>query len=78
MKRLSKEATDRVEGLTNTIALNLFKTSINVIIQDMVSEGWEHEDVRDYMFDTIESKIEEHQHQDKEEDWKQYWVFESC
>jgi ribosomal protein S3AE len=76
--RLNKHTTERIEGLTNTNALESFKKSIDTIIKDMINEGWHYEDIEDYMSDVIESKIREKINEDKDEDLKKYWVFESC
>jgi hypothetical protein len=76
--KLDKHTIERIEGLTNTNALLNFKESVNIIILDMVNEGWEYEDAKDYMFDVIEANIEVCQCQDEEDDLKKYWIFESC
>ena len=76
--KLDKHTTERIEGMVEQNAILNFKESVNLIIVDMVNEGWEYEDAKDYMFDIIESNIEAHQRQDEEDDLKKYWIFESC
>ena len=66
--KLDKHTTERIEGMVEQNAILNFKESVNLIIVDMVNEGWEYEDAKDYMFDIIESNIEAHQRQDEEDE----------
>jgi hypothetical protein len=55
MKYLSKQYTDRIEGLVNEKALDDFKQSVKIITIDMIEEGFEVDDINDYMTNYIES-----------------------
>ena len=56
-KRLDKRTTERIESLINQTALIELKFSINKIAEDMLEEGWEYEDVRDYLLDLLELQL---------------------
>jgi len=62
--RLSKETTEKIEGTTNLIALGYFKTSIGKITEDMLQEGFDIQDVYEYMVQEIENKLEEYDDRD--------------
>jgi hypothetical protein len=61
---LDEERIDRIESLVDLSALAWFKESTNTIIVDMMNEGWEYSDVREYLFDRIEENIAAHKRQD--------------
>ena len=65
--KLEKHVIERIEGLTDTNAILNFKESVNIIIVDMLNEGWGYEDATDYMFDVIKATVEAHKRQDEEE-----------
>ena len=67
-KRLSKETTERIEGcgITTDTQLNL-KESITDATKSMISDGWEYEDVKDYLFDLIDDIVETQERQDEKE-----------
>ena len=56
-KRLDKHTTERIESLINQTALNELKFSINKITEDMLEEGWEYEEIRDYLLDLLELQL---------------------
>jgi len=58
--RISKQAIERIEGLITTNALTNLTESIDIIIEDMIKEGWEYEEVSDYLLDRIECTITKH------------------
>jgi hypothetical protein len=60
---MKDENTERVESLVDLSALAWFKESTNIIIVDMMNEGWEYTDVREYLFDRIEENIIAHKRQ---------------
>ena len=53
-KRLDKHTTERIESLINQTALIELKFSISKITEDMLEEGWEYEEIRDYLLDLLE------------------------
>ena len=61
---MKDEKTERIESLIDLSALAWFKESTNIIIVDMVNEGWEYNDVRKYLSDRIEENIAAHKRQD--------------
>jgi len=67
-KRLSKETTERIEGcgITTDTQLNL-KESITDATKSMISDGWEYEDVKDYLFDLIDDIVETQERHDEKE-----------
>lgn len=65
--RIDKDSVERIEGSTNTKAIENFKSSVNKIIEDMFKEGWDLEDAKDYMFQEIENQIDK-QIEDSEND----------
>ena len=65
--KLEKHVIERIEGLTDTNAIINFKESVNIIIVDMLNEGWGYEDATDYMFDVIKATVEAHKRQDEED-----------
>ena len=66
--KLEKHVIERIEGLTNTNAILNFKESVNIIIVDMLNEGWGYEYATDYMFDVIKVTVEVHKRQDEEDE----------
>ena len=56
-KRLDNRTTERIESLINQTALIELKFSINKIAEDMLEEGWEYEEVRDYLLDLLELQL---------------------
>jgi hypothetical protein len=61
---LDEERIERIESLVDLYAIDHFKQSTNTIIVDMINEGWEYSDVREYLFDKIEENIAAHKRQD--------------
>ena len=62
---MKNEKTERIESLIDLSALAWFKESTNTIIVDMINEGWEYSDAREYLFDKIDEIIEAHKRQDQ-------------
>jgi len=62
--RFSKENIERIEGTVNCVALAYFKTSIGKITEDMLKEGFDIQDVYEYMVQEIENKLEEYDDRD--------------
>jgi hypothetical protein len=56
--RIDEHAVERIEGTVNMKALESFKESTNKIIEDMFDEGYDMEDIKDYLFQEIENKID--------------------
>jgi hypothetical protein len=56
-KRLDKRTTERIESLINQTALTELKFGISKITEDMLEEGWEYEEVRDYLLDLLELQL---------------------
>ena len=65
-KRLSKETTERIEGcgITTDTHLNL-KESITDVLGSMTEDGWDYEDVKDYLFDLIDDIVEARERDEK-------------
>jgi hypothetical protein len=65
-KRLSKETTERIEGcgITTNTQLNL-KESITDVLGSMTEEGWDYEDVKDYLFDLIDDIVKARERDEK-------------
>jgi hypothetical protein len=61
---MKSENTERIESLVDIYAIDHFKQSTNIIIVDMMNEGWQYSDVREYLFDRIEENIAAHKRQD--------------
>jgi hypothetical protein len=61
---MKSENTERIESLVDIYAIDHFKQSTNIIIVDMINEGWQYSDVREYLFDKIEENIAAHKRQD--------------
>lgn len=61
--RLDKYTIDRIEGLVNEKALSILKSSLQIIVNDMFNEGWDEEDVFEYLkglvIDAIDNVVEE-------------------
>jgi hypothetical protein len=65
--RLDKYTIDRIEGLVNEKALSTLKSSLQIIVNDMFDEGWDEEDVFEYLKglvidaidDVVDNEIEE-------------------
>ena len=57
---MKDENTERIESLVDLHAIDHFKQSTNIIIMDMINEGWQYSDVRKYLFDRIEENITTH------------------
>ena len=57
---MKDENTERIESLVDLYAIDHFKQSTNIIIMDMINEGWQYSDVRKYLFDRIEENITAH------------------
>ena len=65
--RLDKHTIDRIEGLVNEKALSTLKSSLQTIVNDMFDEGWDEEDVFEYLRglvidaidDVVNNEIEE-------------------
>jgi len=53
-KRLNTRTTERIEGLINEKALMDYKSSIRKITETMLDEGFDYEDIRDYLLDSLE------------------------
>lgn len=60
---MKDEKTERIESLVDLYAIDHFKQSTDIIIADMLNEGWEYSDVREYLFDRIEENIDTHKKQ---------------
>ena len=60
---MKDEKTERIESLVDLYAIDHFKQSTDIIIADMLNEGWEYSDVREYLFDRIEENITAHKRQ---------------
>lgn len=58
--RTSKRAIERIEGLLTINALTNLTESIDIIIEDMIEEGWEYEEISDYLLDKIECTVTKH------------------
>ena len=56
-KRLDKRTTERIESLINQTALIELKFGINKISEDMLEEGWEYEEIKDYLLDLLELQL---------------------
>ena len=56
-KRLDKRTTERIESLINQTALIELKFGINKITEDMLEEGWEYEEIKDYLLDLLELQL---------------------
>ena len=46
---VSMDALDRIEGLANIRNLNLMKDSLKMVITEWMQEGFEKEDIKDYV-----------------------------
>ena len=55
---------ERIEGLVETKAIQDFKTSVNTIIVDMTNDGYEYEEVAEYMLSVINGTIRSHKNED--------------
>ena len=67
-KRLSKETTERIEGCSITINTQLFlKNQITDALNSMLREGWEHIDVKDYLYDLIDTIVDAREIEDDKE-----------
>jgi hypothetical protein len=62
---MKNEKTERIESLIDLSALAWFNTAANTIVVDMLNEGWEYSDAREYLFDKIDEIIEAHKRQDR-------------
>ena len=56
-KRLDKRTTQLIESLINQTELIELKFSINKITEDMLEEGWEYEEIKDYLLDLLELQL---------------------
>lgn len=67
-KRLSKEATERIEScaLTTNTQLNL-KDSIQYTLKSMLEEGWDYTDVKDYLYDLVDTIVDAREVKDDKE-----------
>ena len=61
---LDEERIERIESLIDLPALAWFDASANTIVVDMLNEGYEYSDVREYLFNKIEENIAAHKKQD--------------
>jgi len=52
---VSMEALDRLEGLANIRNLQLMKDSLRMLTADWVQEGFEKEDIKDYVSHLIDN-----------------------
>jgi hypothetical protein len=60
---MKKETIDRIESLIDLSALANFKNGVNIIITDMLGEGWEYIDATEYLFDVVDKTINTHRKQ---------------
>ena len=67
-KRLSKETTERIEGcaLTTNTQLNL-KDAIQDTLKSMIEEGWDHIDVKEYLYDLVDTIVDAREIEDDKE-----------
>ena len=56
--RIDKHAVERIEGTVNMKDVENFKKYSDKIIDDMFKEGYDMEDIKDYLFQEIENKID--------------------
>lgn len=56
--RLDKSTIDRIEGLVNEKALSTLKSSLQIIVNDMFDEGWDEEDVFEYLKNLVIDAID--------------------
>ena len=68
VKRLSKETTERIEGcaLTTNTQLNL-KDAIQDTLKSMIEEGWDHIDVKEYLYDLVDTIVDAREIEDDKE-----------
>ena len=67
-KRLSKETTERIEGCGITINTQLFlKNQITDALNSMLREGWEHIDVKEYLYDLVDTIVDSRKAEDDKE-----------
>ena len=55
--RIDKYTIKRIEGLTPEKSINNFKESVKKIKKSMLEEGWEEQDVFDYLVNYIENEL---------------------
>jgi len=53
-KRLNTRTTERIEGLINEKALMHYELSIEEIAKNMLDEGFDYEEIKDYLLDSLE------------------------
>jgi hypothetical protein len=58
--KTSKHTIERIESLLATDALTNLTESIDIIIEDMIEEGWEYEEISDYLSDKVECAVTKH------------------
>jgi hypothetical protein len=51
---------DRIEGLVNLNNLFKFQESINDIADDLLSDGFEYEDVKEYLIRELDSLLDDY------------------
>ena len=56
-KRLDRRTTERIEGLVDENALMHYKLSIKHMTQTMLDEGFDYEEIRDYLLDSLELNL---------------------
>ena len=66
--RTSKHAIERIEGLLPLNALKNLTESIDTTIYHMIMEGWEYEEISDYLLDKIECAVTKHRIETAESD----------
>lgn len=66
--RTSTHMTERIEDLLPLNALKNLTESIDTIIYHMTMEGWEYEEISDYLLDKIECAVTKHRIETAESD----------
>ena len=56
-KRLNRRTTERIEGLVDENALMHYKLSIKHMTQTMLDEGFDYEEIKDYLLDSLELNL---------------------
>ena len=72
--RTSKHAIERIEDLLPSNALRNFTESTDTIIYHMIMEGWEYEEISDYLLDKIECAVTKHRIETAESDLGQHII----
>ena len=67
-KRLSKETTERIEGCSITINTQLnLEDAIQDTLESMLEEGWDYIDVKNYLYDLIDTIVDAREIEDDKE-----------